>query len=487
MNLAGGVAATALAAALAATAVPYAGSGFTVAAQPSAGEAAARTSIPECSAVVTFGVIYGFGRHDCFRFVPDYYEITSFFARTVTPGPGISCDVSSGSCRQTMSVSCQSDSPRESCQAPQGDPPWVHTNSSAAGPYDRVTTSVTLGCAAGRHVNTLTSYNASCHRHSFTPPPSFTCGSWHPHDNLSTGGGVDVVRPGSRPSRPPHVRVVLEPCLVVIPNPSPGPSLTPSPDPDPVPDPDPDPDPNLFSNPDICAAGVAAAMTGDQQQAWAGELWWETLVPVSEPGEPGEPWPPHPDVPGASSWLVVSGSPVWPVVDPGVADMPWAATGEDGCGWLAVGVQARLQQLLPWKASDRQIIEAADRARPDAGLDVYLQRWDNLGADQKAEVIANQPDHDFTSPDCGLAVAAVSADSQARCRWELPEPGVWHWQALACFEADSGEDRARDCAPLAGGVAWFKPITAYTRGITLDVARGGAAGTTGAGPGTGVG
>lgn len=486
MGFTGGVAATALAAALVATALPYGGSGFTAAARPSPSEAAARTSTTDCSAVVSNGVIFGFGTHDCHTLGPDYYEITSFFTRIVPPGPGTSCDVSTGTCRQTTSVTCRSASRRARCAAPPGNPPWNRTASNSAGPFnDRIRSSVTLGCAAGRHVNTLTSYNASCHRHSFTPPPSFTCGSWHPHDNLSTGGGVDVVRPGSRPSRPPHVRVVLEPCTVspINPNnPDPIPNPRPNPSPNPGLDPGPDPDPVL--DPDICNTGVAAAMTGDQQQAWAGELWWETLVPVSLPGEPGEPWPPHPDVPGASSWLVVSESPVWPVVDPAVADMPWAVTGEDGCGWLAVAVRARLQQLLPWKAADRRRVEAADRARPDAGLGVYLQRWDNLGADQKAEAIANQPDHDFTSPDCELAVAAVSADSQARCRWELPEPGVWHWQALACFEADSGEDRVSDCAPLAGGVAWFKPITAYTRGITLDIARATAAG---AGPGTGVG
>ena len=453
-----------------------------VAAQPGPDEAAAQPSTTECSTVVSNGVILGFGTHACHNLGPDYYEITSFFARTVPPGPGTSCDVVTGTCRQTASVTCRSDSRSARCAAPPGDPPWTHTISNSAGPYnDRIPSSVTLGCAAGRHVNTLSSYNASCHSHSFTSPPSVTCGSWHPHDNAPTGGGVDVVSPGSRPSRPPHNWVHLEPCAArpVNPNPSPGPSPNPSPDPDPPTDPDPEP----LSNPDTCTAGVDTAMTGDQQQEWAGELWWETLVTISARGEPGEPWPPHPDVPGASSWLVVSESPVWPVVDPEVAGMPWTATGEDGCLWLAVGVQAHLQQLLPWQAADRRIVEAADRARPDAGLGVYLRRWDNLGADRKAEVIANQPDHHFASPDCELAVAAVSADSRARCRWELPEPGVWHWQALACFEADSGEGRVRDCAPLASGVAWFKPITAYTRGITLDIARARAAK---AGPGTRV-
>ena len=55
----------------------------------------------------------------------------------------------------------------------------------------------------------------------------------------------------------------------------------------------------------------------------------------------------------------------------------------------------------------------------------------------------------------------------------MPEPGVWHWQALACFEADSGEGRVKDCAPLASSVERFKPITDYTRGITLDIVRAG--------------
>lgn len=225
---------------------------------------------------------------------------------------------------------------------------------------------------------------------------------------------------------------------------------------------------NPILDPDICLAGVDPAITGSQRQAWAADIWWETLAPVDAQGEPGQPWPPHPDVPGAASWLVVSKSPVWPVVDPAVVDMPWATThGEDGCPWLAVGVQTRMDQLLPWQAADRRMIESAHLARPDAGLGSYLRQWDSLGADQQAAVIAGQPDHDFTSPACELAVAAVSADSQAQCSWELPRPGVWHWQALACFEADTGDARFQDCAPLVIGVAWFKRLVDYTQGITL--------------------
>ena len=40
-------------------------------------------------------------------------------------------------------------------------------------------------------------------------------------------------------------------------------------------------------------------------------------------------------------------------------------------------------------------------------------------------MIANQPNHDFTTPRCDLAVAAVSDDSKTQCDWELPVPGVW--------------------------------------------------------------
>ena len=222
-------------------------------------------------------------------------------------------------------------------------------------------------------------------------------------------------------------------------------------------------------DPNICTTGVDGAITDNLRQAWIGELWWESLVSVGAQGEPGEPWPPHPDVPGAVSWLVVSQSPVWPVVDPDVVDMPWAAThGDDGCPWLAVGVQTRMEQLLPWRAAERRMVEAADVARPDAGLGAYLQRWDNLRRDQQVEVIANQPDHDFTTPRCDLAVAVVSADSKTQCSWELPVPGVWHWQALACFEADIGHRQFQDCAPLASGVAWFLSINDYTQGITLN-------------------
>ena len=249
----------------------------------------------------------------------------------------------------------------------------------------------------------------------------------------------------------------LGPCAPTNPNPNPGP------------DPDPDPDPD---DPSVCAGGVDAAISEDQRQAFAGELWWETLLAVGGQDEPDQPWPPHPDVPGAVSWLVVSASPVWPVVDPDAAATPWAAVdADDGCVWVATAVQTRVRQLLPWIPGDRQMVQAADAARPEAGLGVYLQRWDNLTAAQRAAVIAYQPDRDITS-DCALDVAAVSGDSRAQCSWELPVPGVWHWQARACFSAVVDADTLEGCATLAGGVAWFLSINDYTQQITLDARRG---------------
>ena len=49
---------------------------------------------------------------------------------------------------------------------------------------------------------------------------------------------------------------------------------------------------------------------------------------------------------------------------------------------------------------------------------------------------------------------------------------MWHWQALACFEADIGSAQFHDCAPLASGVAWFKRLVDYTQGITLNSLHG---------------
>ena len=256
-------------------------------------------------------------------------------------------------------------------------------------------------------------------------------------------------------------------------NPGPGPvdpgSVDPGPtDPGPI---DPGPIDPGSADPDVCASGVAAAMTENQREAFVSESWWETLVAIGPHGEPGELWPPHRGVPGGASWLVVSKSPVWPVVDPAVAMSPWEVLDHnDGCWWIATEVETRMQQMLPWRPSERRIVHDADIARPEAGLGAYLRRWDNLRPDQQAEVIANQPNFDFTA-NCALATAAVSSDSAARCSWALAVPGVWSWRARVCFEADAGDAQYRDCATLAGGVEWFLGLADYTQHITLSAPR----------------
>lgn len=406
----------------------------------------------------------GFGTHPCHT-LSYHYTITSFFRRNVALGtPGSICSPATGVCTQTTASTCDSRSQRDTCPAPSGWSSNHHTSSQASGPYSHAAPStVTFGCSASQH-----RHGSGCHSHPLSPPPSVNCGSWHPHENGRGRTGAPTRGGNPSPPTPPHNTVRLTPCGTTNPvviNPPTTPPTTPT---TPTAPTTPPVDPILDAN--ICLAGVDSAITETQRQAWAADVWWETLAPVGAQGEPGEPWPPHPDVPGAASWLVVSKSPVWPVVAPEVVDVPWAAThGEDGCPWLAVGVQTRMEQLLPWRAAERRIIDSAHLARPDAGLGSYLRRWDNLDPDHQTAVIANQPDHDFTSPACALVAAAVSADSQAECSWELPVPGVWRWQARACFEADIGHARFQDCAPLASGVAWFKRPVDYTQGITLTV------------------
>ena len=72
------------------------------------------------------------------------------------------------------------------------------------------------------------------------------------------------------------------------------------------------------------------------------------------------------------------------------------------------------------------------------------------------------------SASCGIETASVSADSYDRCRWELPTPGVWSWQARACFEGVAENATFHECATLARGVEWFLEIIDYTSGITLQ-------------------
>ena len=234
-----------------------------------------------------------------------------------------------------------------------------------------------------------------------------------------TGNGPDET--GNGPSGP----TVQDPFNPGPFNPGPGP-VDPGPiDPGPV-----NPGP---ADPNVCASGVAAAMAENQREAFASELWWETLVAIGPQGEPGQLWPPHPDVPGGASWLVVSKSPVWPVVDPAVETSSWEVVDQnDGCWWIAAEVETHVEQMLPWRPSERRMVEDADAVRPEAGLGAYLRRWDNLRPDQQAEVIANQPNHDFTA-NCALATAAVSADSR------VPTPGVYGQFSRSLLTVTSSE------------------------------------------------
>ncbi len=215
-----------------------------------------------------------------------------------------------------------------------------------------------------------------------------------------------------------------------------------------------------------CTTGLD--LSAPQRSLFGSQLKWRTLVGIEARGEPGRPWPPHPDVPGGTEYLVVSESPVWPVIEP-VAS--WQVASDDGCLWEAASVETRLAELLPWRPSDRATIENADSARPGAGFDTYLNRWDNLSAAQQAQAQRHHVNRDV-SASCRIETARISADSYDRCRWELPAPGVWSWQAGACFEGVAEDVTLRECATLASGVEWFLRIIDYTSGITLQDSSG---------------
>ena len=211
-----------------------------------------------------------------------------------------------------------------------------------------------------------------------------------------------------------------------------------------------------------CTTGLW--LSSNESSLFLAQLQWTTLVGIEPQGEPGRPWPPHPDVPGGTAYLVVAGSPVWPLADPqGV----WYVVSDDGCLWEVVSIQTRLNQLLPWSASHRATIENADSARPGAGFGTYLSRWDNLSAAQQAQAQQHHTNRDVSAA-CGIETAKISVDSYARCRWELPVPGAWSWQARACFRGVAEDVTFRECATLARGVEWFLEIIDYTSGITLQ-------------------
>ena len=210
-----------------------------------------------------------------------------------------------------------------------------------------------------------------------------------------------------------------------------------------------------------CTTGLG--LTAGDRSRFGSQLRWVTLVGIEPQGEPGRPWPPHPDVPGGAKYLVVSGSPVWPVAD---SQGVWYVTSDDGCRWEAISIETRLTQLLPWRPSHRAALENADSARPGAGFDTFLTRWDNLTADQQAQAQQHHTDRGV-SASCGIETAMISADSYDRCRWQLPAPGVWSWQARACFRGVTENTTFHQCAILARGVEWFLEIIDYTSGITL--------------------
>ena len=216
---------------------------------------------------------------------------------------------------------------------------------------------------------------------------------------------------------------------------------------------------------EACTTGVA--LTNNERAAFAAQVRWETLVGIEPQGEPGVPWPPHPDVPGGAEFLVVSQSPVWPVADPGAR---WETVNQyDGCLWVATHVETHLSQMLPWRSGHRRVMESAGT------FSEYLRRWDNLTPAQQAQAIQHRRDGDLNVR-CPLETAMVSEDSYDQCRWELPEPGGWSWQARACFEAGAGHAIYRDCETLAQGAEWFLGIIDYTSGITVLEDPGGTAG-----------
>ena len=218
-------------------------------------------------------------------------------------------------------------------------------------------------------------------------------------------------------------------------------------------------------NDEECTAGLA--LTNNERAAFAAQMRWETLVGIEPQGEPGVLWPPHPDVPGGAEFLVVSQSPVWPVADPGAR---WETVNQyDGCLWVATHVETHLSQMLPWHSGHRRVMESAGT------FSEYLRRWDNLTPAQQAQAIQHRRDGDLNVR-CPLETAMVSEDSYDQCRWELPEPGGWSWQARACFEAGAGHAIYRDCETLAQGAEWFLGIIDYTSGITVLEDPGGTAG-----------
>ncbi len=232
-------------------------------------------------------------------------------------------------------------------------------------------------------------------------------------------------------------------------------------------------DPNSPEDPDkqgaprvgVCANGLT--LDNNSRSRILGHLKWATLVSVKTQGEPGRPWPPHPSVPGGSTYLHLAGSPMWPVVSP---QSNLSFTSSDGCRWQVASFEARLTQLVPWDSNHRAMIVRADSARPGTGFGSYLRRWDNLSAAQKAQAQRSHISADVNAPSCPMLTAQVSADSYGLCRWELATPGIWTWQANACFEADVNSRQFRDCETLAEGLEWFLEIIDYTSGITLKQA-----------------
>ena len=224
-----------------------------------------------------------------------------------------------------------------------------------------------------------------------------------------------------------------------------------------------DPGNNPPPDPDTPPCSTGLLLTSGLRMSFLSELRWMTLVDIRANGPPGEPWPPHPGVPGGSEYLVVAKSPVWPSVDP---QAQWHVSSLDGCLWEAVSVRTGLSQLVPWQSEHRTLIENEAAARPRAGFDTYLNRWDNLSATQQSQA---QQYHVSRSvhASCDFADTLGPSLAESRCSWELPWAGVWDWTVSVCFEGWTQDRTYHECAVLDHGVEWFLSVLDYTQQITL--------------------
>ena len=210
-------------------------------------------------------------------------------------------------------------------------------------------------------------------------------------------------------------------------------------------------------------------------RAAAGALSGLTLVSHVRAASSGTT--PQRHLPGGGRYLQVAPGRGWVEVGGPVE------VAERECRWAATWVRASWEDLQPWKATDRQAMEASADTRH------LVRRWDSLSADHQQ--LARQWHRSGAVPAetvCSVG-AASGVGASASCGWVLVYPAAYAWGAHLCFELEEAESESQSApsdgrkpaatdpcwVSVASGVDWIRSVGDHADGrVTVTGSGGGS-------------